>query len=159
MPGDERRAHAEATALFWYFTIALKVVPFRRFRRVLGAPGLGPDPVRPAPSVPVGREVGLVGRSIRRLARHHPDTCLAQALAGRVMLRRRCLPSTISFGVRGDVDGGHQFHAWLLHGGRIVSGGPAVRSFSVIATFHDEPGGPGPHARRLGSVPRRRECR
>ncbi|NND03358.1 MAG: lasso peptide biosynthesis B2 protein, partial [Acidimicrobiia bacterium] len=131
----ERLAFAEATALWWFFTIGLKVIPFRRFRRILGS--AGPNDERPPrrPGRPVETEARTVARSIGRIARNHPDSCLAQALAARVMMRRRELPSRISLGtLRGD-DGEVKFHAWLDHDAWVITGGGQLPSFSVIATY------------------------
>lgn len=138
MPWRERFAWAESTVLFWWFTVALKVVPFRKFKRLLGPPGDKDQPGAREPEGPPADEVVTVARWMRRIARKHDDTCLAQALAGRVMMRRRKLPSTVSFGVRDD-NGDLKFHAWLVHDDRVITGGGALRSFSVISTFYDEP--------------------
>lgn len=82
-----------------------------------------------------------VARWMRRIARRHPNTCLAQALAGRVMLRRRKHSSLISFGVRQGGATGYEFHAWLVHGGVVLTGGGEARDFNVISTFYDNRSG------------------
>ena len=138
MPWAERFAWAESTVLFWWFTAALKVIPFRRFKRLLGPPGEKDRPGEREPSDPAPPQVRTVARWLRRIARRHDDTCLAQALAGRVMMRRRGLASTVSFGVREDDGGDLKFHAWLVHDDRVITGGGGLRAFSVISTFYDD---------------------
>lgn len=137
LPWRERVALTESTALFWCFVLALKFVPFRRFRRVLGTVGPKHDPTTPRPDTPVDDDIRTVARWMRRIAKRHPDTCLAQALAGRVMLRRRRLPSLISFGVRADESGRWAFHARLVHDDLVLTGGGELARFSVLSTFYD----------------------
>ena len=131
----DRAAWAESLALFWGFRIALKVMPFRRFRRLLGPAGEKYERARPAG--PISPEAATVARWMQRISRKHPDTCLAQALTARVMLRRRNLPSTVSFGVRHGSNGEYRFHAWVAQDHRVLTGGGALDTFSVISTHHD----------------------
>lgn len=115
-----------------------KLVPFRRFKRLLGPAGEKDTPGAREPSGTTATEAATVARWMRRIARRHAGTCLAQALAGRVMLRRRGLPSTVSFGVR-DTSRGLKFHAWLVHDDWVITGGGSLPAFSVISTFYDDP--------------------
>ena len=136
LPPAEIARAVEAAVLFHGFRLALRVVPVRRLVRVLGERGdLDAPPTvaeRPAASI------FAVRRALRRASRGHPDTCLAQALAGRVMLRRRRLPSTLSLGVR-EEGGDLAFHAWLRAGGLLLNTGGGPRQFAVLGTFHDAP--------------------
>ncbi len=140
LPWRDRLAWAESTALFWWFTVALKLVPFRRFKRLLGPAGDKDSPWEREPKGPPPDDARVVSLWLRRIARKHEDTCLAQALAGRVMMRRRRLASTVSFGAREEADGDLEFHAWLVHDDWVLTGGGALRCYSVIATFYDDPG-------------------
>lgn len=136
LPSVEWARAAEAAALFHGFRLALRVVPFRRFQGLLGTPG--PRDARPeAPPAPAPGALA-VARAIHRAAKAHPDTCLAQALAGRVMLRRRGLPSTVSLGARRG-DGDFAFHAWLRSGGVLLTAGGGPDHFTVLSTFYDPP--------------------
>ena len=65
---------------------------------------------------------------------------LPQAFAGRVMLHRRGLPSTLSLGVRDEGDGVLDFHAWLRAGGLLINWGGGPRQYAVLGTYHDTPG-------------------
>ena len=138
-PGEWARA-LEAAVLFHGFRVVLRVVPIRRLRGVLGPEGprdapLAAPPHRPDPAV------FAVARALRRVAKPHAATCLPQALAGRVMLRRRGLPSTLSLGARPDPDGpgAFAFHAWLRSGGVVLNVGGGPRRHAVLATYHDPP--------------------
>lgn len=59
--------------------------------------------------------------------------CLPQAIAGKLMLRRRGIASTLYLGVARDPD--LKAHAWLRVGRLIVTGAQARVGFSVISTF------------------------
>lgn len=137
-PGELARA-AEAAVLVAGFRVALRVVPLRRLRGVLGEEGPRDEP-QPRPERP-DPAVFAVARALRRVSKTNPRTCLAQALAGRVMLRRRGLPSTLSLGARPGPDGPFAFHAWLRSEGVVLNVGGGPRQYAVLATYHD-PGRP-----------------
>ncbi|PAP75865.1 lasso peptide biosynthesis B2 protein [Rubrivirga marina] len=123
----------EAVVLFHGFRVALRVVSGARLVRWLGARGPQDTPPEALPS-----GVVEVRRALRRASRRHANTCLAQALAGRVMLRRRGLPSTLSLGARKEGER-LAFHAWLRAGGLLLNPGGGPRDYAVLATFHDAP--------------------
>ena len=137
LPWRDKAAWAESLILFWAFRVALRAVPFRRFKRLLGPPGEKFSLPGEPPQRPLDPQAARVARWLRRIEKRHPDTCLAQALVARVMLRRRGLPSTVSFGVRQQEGGEYQFHAWVTHDERVLTGGGALRTYSVISTHHD----------------------
>ncbi len=67
--------------------------------------------------------VRRVSQGVQRVsARLTSASCLAQALAGRLMLERRGIPSQIEIGVKLS-EGRLTAHAWLLVGGKTVLGG------------------------------------
>lgn len=142
----------EAAVLFHGFRLLLKVIPFRRFRRVLGPSG----PVASSPERPVGRpspSAIAISQALFRASKLYPDTCLPQTLAGRVMLRRRRLPSTLSLGTRHE-EGKLTFHAWIATEGVILNVGGGPRHFATIATFYDPPfDSRPPRESDVGSVP------
>lgn len=123
--------------LFRAYQIALRVVPVRR---LLGPPGPPEDP----PAAPDADRPGArsVRRALRRAARAHPDTCLAQTLAGRAMLRRRGLPWALSLGTRQTPEG-LAFHAWLRSDGVLINDGDAPHRYAVLSTFRDPASGGG----------------
>jgi len=66
--------------------------------------------------------------------------CFEQALAGRLMLQSRSLPSTLHLGVAKRAGVAQQSaalkaHAWLVCQGEIITGGPDVEQFGVVARF------------------------
>ncbi len=133
----ERVAWFEALVLFHAFRLGLRVVPFRWFRALFGDPGPLDRPGERRPVGPPAAAAATVRRWLKRASRHLPDTCLAQALAGRVMLRRRGLASALSFGARDEDTAPARFHAWLVHDGHVLSGGAGLRRYTVIATYYD----------------------
>ncbi len=136
LPAADRALALEAVVLFHACRALLWVVPIRRLRPLLGAEG-PPDAPRDTPPRP-GPSVRAVRRALRRASRATPDTCLAQALAGRIMLRRRNVASTLSLGVR-QHDGALDFHAWLRSDGVLVNGASGPQAYQVLQTFHDRP--------------------
>ena len=80
-----------------------------------------------------------VAWAVRRTSRYTPwlSNCLAKAIAGRCMLRRRRIPSTLYFGVTKDDDSGFAAHAWLQCGEMILTGGSNLGRYAVVAEFAD----------------------
>ena len=80
-----------------------------------------------------------VGRAVRVAARRLPwdSTCLTQAVAGAVLLRRRGIPSTFYLGVAKDVTAseGLSAHAWLRCGDAILTGASGHERFAVVSAF------------------------
>ena len=88
------------------------------------------------------QEAQQVGWAIKALARYFPwdSKCLAQAVAGKWMLQRRGLPSTLYLGVE-RVHGGEKWleaHAWLRCGTDIVTGERHHERFKVLAAFTED---------------------
>lgn len=79
----------------------------------------------------------FVSRTIRTMSRHLPweCKCLAQAISGKMMLRRRQIPSTLYLGVAKKEDGDLNAHAWLRAGDIIILGGGGLKRFAVVSTF------------------------
>jgi len=81
-------------------------------------------------------QVALIARSIRRANRvlGWRDDCLPQALAARLLLRRRGLHVRLRIGVKKGPGGRIQAHAWVEHDGMIVVGGtgPDLHSFTPL---------------------------
>jgi hypothetical protein len=123
-------------ALFWLAISRLSVlaIPFRYIAPLLG----GHMAVTPAESNPVqARSTRLIGQSVRIVARHTPwySNCLAQAIAAKMMLRLRGIPSTLYLGATQDDEKGLYAHAWLRCGDLIVTGGGIQDRFKVLSTF------------------------
>ena len=67
--------------------------------------------------------------------------CLVQAITGKMMLRRRGVPSSLFLGVRKNESGGLEAHAWLKCGDVFVTGEPGHETFTVVSSFTDSPSG------------------
>lgn len=139
--GWRRRALvAEAVAWLLLARLALIVVPFPHLARRLGT-FVSPSDARAAAadaraSPEAARLAEEIGWAVTRSARYVPfkAVCLPQAMAARVMLRRRRISSVLHFGAAKDKDKRLNTHAWLDAAGVEVTGYP-VAGFSEIACF------------------------
>ncbi len=78
-----------------------------------------------------------ISRAILTMSRYLPweCECLAQAISGKMMLRRRQIPSTLYLGVAKKEDGDLNAHAWLLVGEIIILGGFGLKEYAIVSTF------------------------
>jgi hypothetical protein len=70
-------------------------------------------------------------------------TCLMQAVAGAVLLRRRRIPAHVHLGVARDrvAAGEWTAHAWLSCAGRVLTGdGPQRERCAVVGVYSIRPG-------------------
>jgi hypothetical protein len=133
----ERRALYEA-ALCLVCARLLLLVPFRRIAPFLGR-AEPVDAARPvaALSEEQRREAVAVRRALLRISRHLPwhSSCLVCAIAGRMMLRRRSMPSLLQLGARIDSPVALAAHAWLRSGDVDVTGADVASQYSPIVAF------------------------
>jgi hypothetical protein len=138
--GAHRRALLiEAALLLVAARMALIAIPFSHLARALGTFVPPNDPraakriAREADSV-IAEEVGW---AVTRAALHLPfeAVCLPQAMAARVMLKRRGVPSVMHFGAAKGSDKPLDTHAWLDAAGVEVTGYPAAAAFAEIGCF------------------------
>ncbi len=141
--GASRRARlAAALALSWpqrgllveamvslaVMRVGILVLPFRRLERLARRPAK----IRHRPS----DTAQGVAWAVRVASRYFPGgTCLTESLATQVLLSRRGLPWTMTLGVRRNVAGRFEAHAWVESAGEIVSGGRQAGEFVSLATF------------------------
>lgn len=126
---------AEAGFLLCAAWIGVRLVPFRRIAPLLGgvqSPSVGAN----ITSMEHGHAACEVRVALATAARRMPwtSTCLMRALAGRLMLGRRGVPSLARIGVSGRPEQGRA-HAWLIAAGLDVSGGNTARDCTPIAEF------------------------
>jgi hypothetical protein len=133
----ERRALYEA-GLCLVCARLLLLVPFRRIAPLLGRA----EPVNAARPVAAlseeqRREAVAVRRALLRISRHLPwhSSCLVCAIAGRMMLRRRRMPSLLQLGARIDSPVALAAHAWLRSGDVDVTGADVASQYSPIVAF------------------------
>jgi hypothetical protein len=132
---QERWALIEAMVSLVLARISM-LMPFRWLARLLG--GLEPG---------MGRFIAILGadereaalevrRAVLRIAERLPwrSSCLVRAVAARIMLRRRHLPSLVQFGV-GRTPTEFSAHAWVRCGEIDVVGAETAADFAPIAAF------------------------
>ncbi len=77
-----------------------------------------------------------IGWAIDAASRRVPRaSCLTQAVAGQILLRRHGIAATFQVGVIRDHQG-FRAHAWIEEGGRILIGGAGSRQFTPMTEFH-----------------------
>jgi hypothetical protein len=145
--GHHRRAVLiEAVAWLLVARLSLIFVSFPRLARRLGTL-VAPTDAR-ALLAKLGakqdqaRIAEEVGWAVTRAARHVPfnAVCLPQAMAARIMLKRRGVDSVLHFGARigqdkVGPDKPIDAHAWLDAAGIEVTGYPVASTFAEIACF------------------------
>ena len=96
--------------------LALRTLRWRRAVDLLD----GPLPACPSPA----RDPAEVAAAVLAASRLLPGTssCLAQALAARILLRRQGLPCELRIGVNRPSHGGLEAHAWLESEGHVILG-------------------------------------
>lgn len=130
-------------AVFWLLAVraALILIPFPRLARRLGAFVPPADPRVQACQMQASGEqaatAALIGWAVTRAARHVPfkAVCLPQAMAARIMLKRRGVASVLHFGAGRGREKPLDAHAWLDAAGIKVTGYPVGKSFAEIACF------------------------
>jgi hypothetical protein len=125
----------EAACALSLVGILLRILPFRSVLKLAGdvRTGTVENAVKGRTGDPVAAGVGS---AVVRAAAWLPwdAKCLVQALGGRLMLKRRGVPSVLVFGVAKKEDQ-ISAHAWLVAGGGMVCGGREAPAFMPIAAF------------------------
>jgi hypothetical protein len=131
-----------AEALLWLALsrLVLVVLPFRRIAAHLGELVPLQDGEQLAVGTPGdGVLAGDIGWAVRRMAAHVPfrAVCLEQAIAAKIMLRRRGIRSLLNLGVARGTSPARRLraHAWLHTADTRVTGYPVAENFTWIACF------------------------
>jgi hypothetical protein len=121
--------------------LALIFIPFPRLAGRIGT-FVPPTEARAremanTPSPDQTRIAEDIGWAVTRAARYVPfrAVCLPQAMAARVMLKRRGVASVIHFGAAKGQEKPFDAHAWLDAAGVEVTGYPVTEAFTEIACF------------------------
>ena len=134
---DRRILKLEIALGLGWARFLVRFVPFRWWSGTLGtldtavatsAPALAPDQAAKA--------VG-VGKMVRKIAARMPfeAVCLPQAMCARWMLARRGIPTRVVIGSRRDLSQQDlAFHAWLMAGDQIVTGGDESEEFAAFGS-------------------------
>lgn len=125
--------------------LALLAIPFRRIAPHLGKQ-ISPTSVQQPDPEAVPPQARRVAGAVETMSRHTPweSACLAQAIAGKWMLRRRGLSSRLYLGTRKDPSGNLKAHAWLQSADEILIGGESHETFVVLSGFSDAGDGEAP---------------
>lgn len=114
------------------------VLPFHLVSGWLGGTTAPAD--KDATGIATLQRADAVARRVSHLARRMPrrTTCLVQAFAGWLLLKRRGITATIRFGVaKSEV--GLIAHAWLMVGSEIVLGGEIAADYQALADLGGRP--------------------
>ncbi len=130
----------EAALCLLLARLGLIFVPFPRLARWLGDFVPPSDPRALRARVPIDTEAPLaqeVGWAVTRAARYLPfkAVCLPQAMAARVMLKRRGIASVMHFGAAKGETKPLDAHAWLDAAGVEVTGYPVAPAFRRDCLF------------------------
>jgi hypothetical protein len=146
LPAEDRRAFVVSIALLCVIRLSLWVVPFRwlrsAVRRVASPPHGAPDPTP--------GEAERTVQAIEAAARCVPGaTCLTQALAAEILLRRAGHPAAIHVGVAKTSSGDLAAHAWIEGDGRVLLGDHDLDRFTPLhpvggSLVDGDPSAPGP---------------
>jgi hypothetical protein len=87
--------------------------------------------------IPAPAELKMITDAIIRAGSRSPwrTKCFEKALAGKMMLRRRGISSTIFFGVRKDGQQKMHAHAWMKSTGFVVTGGTGIDQYTLLSKF------------------------
>ncbi|PYS74611.1 MAG: lasso peptide biosynthesis B2 protein [Acidobacteria bacterium] len=133
---DDRWLVLEAAVLLGFARLGVIVLPFRFLAAALGTQAADLERCETTTPAP---QIARVGWAVRRISCHTPwqSNCLTKAVAGRIMLRRRRIASTVYFGLTKTRDGALQAHAWLSTGNSSMTGGSNLNRYTVVAKFID----------------------
>lgn len=140
---DNRRRILAVEAVAWLLLarLALVFIPFPRLARRLGT-FVQPNDARvmqagTRASNDQIRSAEDISWAVTRAARYVPfnAVCLPQAMAARVMLKRRGVRSVLHFGAGRGLDKPLDAHAWLDAAGVEVTGYPVAKNFAEIGCF------------------------
>ena len=105
------------------------MLPFGRLRRVTRVLAR-----RSRSSTRLQPRADRIAWSVGSAARFVPRaTCLTQALAGEILLRRAGYPADLRIGVATDRSGTLEAHAWIESEGRVVIGDHDLQRFTTLA--------------------------
>ena len=138
LSASDRLLVLETLALLGLARAAVLVLPFRWVALALGQKRNAAFEESETDVLPKAK-VRRIAWAVKYVGRHTPwqSNCLAQAIAGRFMLKRRRIAGTIYFGMIKDSVGELEAHAWLRSGDIILTGGSDLDRYAIVATFTD----------------------
>ncbi len=138
LPKSNRRLVWETLWELLSVELMVRVRPFKQYAHSLGKQGLELSPQTGDPQqVHAVKEIRWAVHAVtRRLP--WKCRCLVQAIAGKRMLQRRGITSTLYLGVDHGGTKWLEAHAWLRYGEVMVTGGPGHERFKIISTFTED---------------------
>ena len=137
--GQRRALLAEAVARLWLARLTLIFIPFPILAKRLGTfvPPSDERAARARTRTTQAELAAEIGWVVTRSARYVPfkAVCLPQAMAARMMLKRRGVASVMHFGAAKGKDKPLDAHAWLDAAGVEVTGYPVAQGFAEIGCF------------------------
>jgi hypothetical protein len=135
LPFADKILAAEAFLLLGWARFAVLVLPFRWVAKFIGEQKEFSEKEVEKASNDSG--IYRIRWAVRRISRFTPwrSNCLAKAIAGHFMLRRRGISSTLYFGMTKGAKGKYAAHAWLKSNGVILTGGANLERYTIVATF------------------------
>ncbi len=138
---SERVLTYEAAICLWVARSWLVIVPFRKVAEKLGKsyPATTPKGKLIETSIEQDEIARRIGEAVKRASKNVPyrAVCIQQAVAARMMLGRRGIPSVMHFGVGREGEEREQIraHAWLATASVEVTGYPVDDDLTEIAYF------------------------
>jgi hypothetical protein len=138
VPRREKVLFWEAVYRLLMARLAILIFPFRKIAPRLGE-HMKETPREEQPQYT--RTLMQIRQAMRRAGNYTPweSTCLAQSIAGKMMLNRRNIPSTLYLGVAKEKKEKKKLkaHAWLRSGKIILTGqkGVNLSAFTVVSMF------------------------
>ena len=127
----------EAWCLLAVARFILVFIPFRKIVPLLGQINDVDDSI--PKSIYPQIKLEKISLSVLRASSRSPwrAKCFEQALAAKMMLKRRNFVSTIYFGVKKEIESPNKLtaHAWLDCDGFIVTGRKNIQLYSVVSRF------------------------
>lgn len=122
-------------AFYWllWSSTALRIMPFKKLISKLES---GQMQISKEQEPDIRKEIHRIAKAIhqaRSFAFWRPK-CYPQAIAAKIMLRRRHIPATLYIGVN-KKDDIFRAHAWTLSQDIVLTGKKVASDFSVLATF------------------------
>ena len=127
----------EASLWLGMARLAIRLFPFPRIARQLGK-HMAESPEADTPAHV--KHLQHISWAVVAMSRHLPweCKCLIQAIAGKKMLQRRGIVSTLYLGVAKEGEKALIAHAWLRSGSVILTGRRGKDRFTVVSTFAEE---------------------
>ncbi len=129
LTAGDRRLLVRAGFLLVSTRIGLWLMPFKAVQGMLAR--IAPEECRPGKEPQPSLE--RIAWAVCEASRYVPKaTCLTQALAAQVLLKKGGYPASVRIGVGRDDDGEFQAHAWVESQGKVVLGGSKLARYTQL---------------------------